>query len=168
MESSNNNDIIFTGQHKIMPVSPLVSPLVSQPVSPVINALSNPINPNPIFNSLTEIDDIKSDLFYADINMINLLNNNDIYGYLMYIRNKQYFEKYGMNPYLVEAKKIIDTEVKKAIETQKRQDELEKEEQFRIKLANRQKTELINNIFESIEKLEDKLKNYDRKVFQKK
>ena len=163
MESSNNNDIIFTGQHKIMPVSPLVS----QPVSPVINGLSNPINPNPILNSLTEVEK-KSDLFYADQNMINLLNNNDIYGYLMYIRNKQYFEKYGLNPYLVEAKKIIDAEVRFAIETQKRQDELEKEEQFRIKLANRQKTELINNIFESIEKLEDKLKNYDRKVFQKK
>ena len=160
MESSHSNDIIYPGQHKIMPVSPLVS----QPVSPVINALPNPTDH--ILNSLTEIEK-KSDLFYADINMINLLNNNDFYGYLMYIRNKQYYEKYGINPYLVEAKKIIDTEVKIAIETQKRKDELEKEEQLRIKLENRQKTDLINNIFESIQRLENTLKDYDRKVIKK-
>jgi hypothetical protein len=151
MESSNSNDIIYTGQHKIMPVSPLVS----QPVSPVINALPNPI---------IEIDDIKSDLFYADINMINLLNNNDFYGYLTYIRNKQYFEKYGTNPYLVEAKKIIDTEVKIAIERQKRKDELEKEEQLRIKLENKKKTDLLNNIYESIQRLEDTLNFYNNRL----
>ena len=151
MESSNNNDIIYTGQHKIMPVSPLVS----QPVSPVINALPNPI---------IEMDDIKSDLFYADINMINLLNNNDFSGYLMYIRNKQYFEKYGTNPYLVEAKKIIDSEVKIAIERQKRKDELEKEEQLRIKLENKKKTDLLNNIYESIQKLENTLNFYNNRL----
>jgi hypothetical protein len=159
MESSNNNDIIYTGQHKIMPVSPLVS----QPVSPVINALPNPIH-NPILNSLTEIDDIKSDLFYADINMINLLNNNDFSGYLMYIRNKQYFEKYGTNPYLVEAKKIIDSEVKIAIEIQKRKDALEKEEQLRIKLENKKKTDLLNNIYESIQRLENTLNFYNNRL----
>ena len=151
MESSNNNDIIYTGQHKIMPVSPLVS----QPVSPVINALPNPI---------IEMDDIKSDLFYADINMINLLNNNDFSGYLMYIRNKQYFEKYGTNPYLVEAKKIIDSEVKIAIERQKRKDELEKEEQLRIKLENKKKTDLLNNIYESIQRLENTLNFYNNRL----
>lgn len=151
MESSNNNDITYTGQHKIMPVSPLVS----QPVSPVINALPNPI---------IEMDDIKSDLFYADINMINLLNNNDFSGYLMYIRNKQYFEKYGTNPYLVEAKKIIDSEVKIAIERQKRKDELEKEEQLRIKLENKKKTDLLNNIYESIQRLENTLNFYNNRL----
>ena len=163
MESSNNN--IYNEQYKVIPVSPLVS----QPVSPVINALPNPaINPYPIVNSLSEIDHSKSGLFYADQNMIDMLNQNDIYGYLMYIRNKQYYEKYGKNPYLVEAKNIIDSEVKIAIETQKRKEELEKEEQLRIKLANKRKTDLLTNIYENIQRLENTLKDYDRKTFQKK
>jgi hypothetical protein len=111
---------------------------------------------------------VKSDLFYADQNMIDMLNNNDFYGYLIYIRNKQYFEKYGKNPYLVEAKKIIDNEVIKAIETQKRDEELIKQEELRIKLANKRKTDLLNNIFENIQRLENTLKEYDNRVFSKK
>jgi len=105
----------------------------------------------------------KDELFYADEKMINFLNNDDICGYLLYIKNKRHFEKYGTNPYLEEATKIIDEEVKLRLYQERKKEELEAEEKLRIKIENNKKKQMMDDIFISIENLESTLKNYNKK-----
>jgi hypothetical protein len=122
-----------------------------QPVSPIIKSNEDyeKINNN-------EILDNDKTFFLADTYMLNRLVNDDFEGYIKYVRNKFIHEKYNVNPYVVEAEKIVEEQLKKALEEQRLQEEVERSYNIR----NKMKKDLLDSILTNINNLENTLNKF--------
>jgi len=106
--------------------------------------------------------DNNSIFFHADEKMLGILINEDIITYLEYVNKKYREQKYKDNNYEIKLQAItskLETERVKAEEEQKRIEEvyLKKKEEER---KNKYKNIMINDLWDSINKLEDTLNGF--------
>ena len=124
---------------EILPVSPLVRS--TQDIEKINN------------NEILEND---KTFFLADTYMLNRLVNDDFDGYMKYVRNKFIHQKYNVNPYIVEAEKIVEEQLKKALEEQR----LEEERKINYNIRNKLKKDLLDSIFMNLNNLENTLNKF--------
>lgn len=121
------------------------------PVSPIIKSAEDneKINNNEILKN-------DNTFFLADTYMLNRLVNDEFDGYMKYVRNKFIHEKYNVNPYIVEAEKIVEAQLKKALEDQR----IEEDRKMNYDIRNKMKKDLLDNILLNINNLENTLNKF--------
>ena len=126
-----------------------------QPVSPIIKSTEDKEKINN--NEILEND---KTFFLADTYMLNRLVNDDFDGYMKYVRNKFIHEKYNVNPYIVEAEKIVEEQLKKALEEQRLEEERERERKINYNIRNKMKKDILDSIFTNLNNLENTLNKF--------
>jgi hypothetical protein len=121
------------------------------PVSPLVRSTED----NEKINNNEILENDKT-FFLADTYMLNRLVNDDFEGYIKYVRNKFMHEKYNVNPYVVEAEKIVEEQLKKALENQR----LKEEEERSYNIRNKLKKDLLDSIFTNLNNLENTLNKF--------
>jgi hypothetical protein len=121
------------------------------PVSPLVRSTED----NEKINNNEILENDKT-FFLADTYMLNRLVNDDFDGYIKYVRNKFIHEKYNVNPYIVEAEKIVEEQLRKALEDQR----LKEEEERSYNIRNKLKKDLLDSIFTNLNNLENTLNKF--------
>jgi hypothetical protein len=121
------------------------------PVSPLVRSTED----NEKINNNEILENDKT-FFLADTYMLNRLVNDDFDGYIKYVRNKFIHEKYNVNPYVVEAEKIVEEQLRKALEDQR----LKEEEERSYNIRNKLKKDILDSIFTNLNNLENTLNKF--------
>jgi hypothetical protein len=121
------------------------------PVSPLVRSTED----NEKINNNEILENDKT-FFLADTYMLNRLVNDDFDGYIKYVRNKFIHEKYNVNPYIVEAEKIVEEQLRKALEDQR----LKEERRINYDIRNKMKKDLLDSIFTNLNNLENTLNKF--------
>lgn len=126
-----------------------------QPVSPLVRSTED----NEKINNNEILENDKT-FFLADTYMLNRLVNDDFEGYIKYVRNKFIHEKYNVNPYVVEAEKIVEEQLRKALEEQRLEEDRERESRINYNIRNKLKKDLLDSIFTNLNNLENTLNKF--------